>query len=281
MNKRIRKLNHALNQLNIYGDVIVLEDNAKDEIGQLTKHYNSMAQRIQNQATEIAQFESRRKQLLSNLSHDLRTPLTMILGYAETIRNGLYKDKMELQASAKIILQRSRYMDKLLDQLLDLTKKNVETLTLHLASHNVSEQLRKIVAEYLLFLDGQNYSVPVDIPDTEIEAFIDAELIERVIRNLLDNAVRYGKSGHYLGIILEETQHDIKIGIKDKGKGIELGEQEKIFERFYRADGSRKGEGLGIGLSIVKEIVELHHGSINLTSVPYEQTIFLITLPKN
>lgn len=280
-NKRISKLNHALNQLSIHGDVIVLENNAKDEIGQLTTHYNSMAQRIQNQAAEITQFESRRKQLLSNLSHDLRTPLTMILGYAETIRNGLYKDNTELQVSAKIIWQRSRYMDKLLDQLLDLTKQNAEILTLHLASHNLSEQLRKIVAEYLLFLDGQNYTVDVDIPDTEIEAFIDAELIERVIRNLLDNALRYGKNGHYLGISLEETQHEIRIGIKDKGKGIELAEQEKIFERFYRADGGRNGEGLGVGLSIVKEIVELHHGSVKLTSIPYEQTIFLITLPKN
>jgi len=85
VNRRIGRLNQALNQVNIRSDVIVLEDKAKDEIGQLTRHYNLMAQRIRRQADEIDQFENGRKQLLSNLSHDLRTPLTMILGYAETI----------------------------------------------------------------------------------------------------------------------------------------------------------------------------------------------------
>ena len=108
-------------------------------------------------AEQIKQFDARRKLLLSNLSHDLRTPLTMILGYAETIRAGLYKDEKELQASAKVLLQRSRYMDKLLDQLLDITQQDEEDLELHVEVHNVSEMMRKIAADYLMFLEGQNY----------------------------------------------------------------------------------------------------------------------------
>jgi signal transduction histidine kinase len=280
MNRRISKLNHALGQVSIGSDVIILEDKSKDEIGQLTQHYNLMAQRIQSQAEQIKQLENKRKLLLSNLSHDLRTPLTMVLGHAETIRTGLYKNENELQASAKIILQRSRYMDKLLDQLLDITRQDADELELHLAPHNLSEIMRKIMADYLLLLDGQNFTVEVDIADEDVEAFIDASLIERVLRNLLDNAIRYGKEGNFLGIGLIENKNDVCISVKDRGKGIALKDRERIFERFYRVDRGRNGDGLGIGLSIVKEIVELHKGNIQVMSTPYDETVFLIRLPK-
>jgi signal transduction histidine kinase len=279
MNKRINKLNHAIGQLNLQSKITVLEDSKKDEIGQLTAHYNAMTLRIHNQSEQIKQFDTRRTLLLSNLSHDLRTPLTMILGYAETIRAGLYKDEEELQASAKVLLQRSRYMDKLLDQLLDITRQDEGNLELHVEVHNVSEMMRKMAADYLMFLEGQNFTVEVNIPDEDIQAWIDASLIERTLRNLLDNAIRYGSEGHYLEIGLSEKDDTLFMTVIDKGRGIPLQDQEHVFERFYRVDGSRKGEGLGIGLSIVKEIIAFHQGSITLTSVPYEKTVFEIQLP--
>ncbi|KTD85971.1 sensor histidine kinase [Paenibacillus etheri] len=280
MNKRISKLNQAIGQLNLQSEITVLEDTKKDEISLLTAHYNAMARRIQNQGEQIKQFDTRRNLLLSNLSHDLRTPLTMILGYAETIRAGLYKDEKELQASAKVLLQRSRYIDKLLDQLLDITRHDEGNLKLHVEVHNVSEMMRKIAADYLMFLEGQNFTVEVNIPDEDIQSWIDASLIERALRNLLDNAIRYGSEGHYLEIGLSEKVDTILMMVIDKGRGISLQDQEHVFERFYRIDGSRKGEGLGIGLSIVKEITSLHDGSISLTSAPFEKTVFEIQLPK-
>ncbi len=279
MNRRIHKLNDALTQVNLQSEGIVLQDNTKDEIGQLTQHYNSMVKRLQNQVFEIAQYENRRHELVSNLSHDLRTPLTMILGYAETIRNGLYQDEKELQASAKIILQRSRYIDKLLDQLLDITRQNINALTLQAAPHNLSEMLRKILADYLLFLDGQDTAIDIHIADTDIVIEIDAALLERAIRNLIDNALRYGKDGDYLGIMLEEQQNEVCIIVKDKGQGIAPEKQDRVFERFYRVHQGRHGEGLGIGLSIVQEIVHLHNGTVHFTSLPYKETVFQITLP--
>ncbi|KTD84186.1 HAMP domain-containing sensor histidine kinase [Paenibacillus etheri] len=281
MNRRINKLNNAIGRLNLQSEITVLEDTKKDEISQLTAHYNAMARRIQNQAEQIKQFDNRRKLLLSNLSHDLRTPLTMILGYAETIRAGLYKDEKELQASAKVLLQRSRYMDKLLDQLLDITQQYDDNLEFYVAMDNLSEILRKIAADYLMFVEGQNFTVEVNIPDKDIEARIDSSLIERALRNLLDNAIRYGSEGHYLEIGLSEKDDAIFMTVIDKGRGIPLQDQEHVFERFYRVDSNRKGEGLGIGLSIVKEIIAVHGGSITLTSVPYEKTMFEIQLPNH
>jgi signal transduction histidine kinase len=278
MNKRINRLNHAIGQLNLQSEITVLDDMNKDEIGQLTAHYNDMAHRIQHQAEQIKQFDTRRKLLLSNLSHDLRTPLTMILGYAETIRTGLYKDEKELQASAKVLLQRSRYMNKLLDQLLDITRQDEDHYELYVAKHNVSEMMRKMAADYLMFLEGQNFTVEIHIPDEDIHAWMDASLIERALCNLLDNAIRYGSDGRYLEIGLAASNDSLFMKVIDKGRGIPLQDQAHVFERFYRADSSRKGEGLGIGLSIVKEIVTFHGGTVTFTSVPSE-TVFEIQLP--
>lgn len=279
MNKRINKLNNAIGQLNLQSKPTLIEDTKKDEIGQLTTHYNAMALRLHNQTEQIKQYDKRRKLLLSNLSHDLRTPLTMILGYAETIRAGLYKDEKELQASAKVLLHRSRYMDKLLDQLLDITQQDTGNLELCVARHNVSEMMRKVSADYLMFLEGQDFIIEINIPEEDIEAWIDVSLIERALRNLLDNAIRYGSEGHYLEIGLLKKDPTLFLMVTDKGRGIPLQNQEHVFERFYRVDDNRKGEGLGIGLSIVKEIIAFHGGLITLTSIPFEKTVFMIELP--
>ncbi|MNP70686.1 Signal-transduction histidine kinase senX3 [compost metagenome] len=95
------------------------------------------------------------------------------------------------------------------------------------------------------------------------------------------NAIRYGKDGYFLGIGLVEEEAEVCITIKDRGRGIATEDHELIYERFYRVDGGRNGEGLGIGLSIVKEIVESHRGHIQLMSTPYVETMFLVRLPKN
>ena len=217
INRRLSKLNDALNQVSFRSDAIILLDQSKDELGQLAKHYNSMVQRIRRQADEIELFETKRRRFLSNLSHDLRTPLTMVLGYAETIRNGLYKDETELRLSAKIIVQRSRYMDKLLDQLMDIARQDEDTLKPQFEIHNLSEIVRKIMIDYMLFLDDQNYTIEVDIAEVDVFAVIDAKLIERSIHNLVDNAIRYGAEEKYIGVALVEAENDVYITVKDKG----------------------------------------------------------------
>jgi len=282
INKRIRKLNRALNQLNVQSDasVVELSDKSKDELGQLTQHYNAMAHRIRSQFAEIQQFESKRKLLLSNLSHDLRTPLTTMLGCAEMIRTGNYKDQLELQARAKIILQRCRYMDKLLDQMLDISRHDAGDLTIRLENHNLSEVVRKIAAEYITILDGEQVMLDVDVPDEDIHLAIDASLMERALRNMLDNAIRYGKDGRYLGIELTADAQTVNLSVRDKGKGIPPEHHAHIFERFYRVDGGRAGEGLGIGLAIVKDIAVAHRGNVEMSSTPGVETVFQIRLPR-
>ncbi|WP_256759470.1 cell wall metabolism sensor histidine kinase WalK [Cohnella sp. WQ 127256] len=280
INRRLRKLDHALSQVNLRGKDIILQDNAKDEISRLNMHYNEMTRRIRSQINQIEQFEIRRKVLLSNLSHDLRTPLTMILGYAETIRLGHYDTAEQLKSSAKTILKHSRYMESLLKQILEVSRLDTDGIHIRYAHEDLSELVRILLADYFLMIDEKTVTLDFHIPSTELIIEMDATLIERAIRNLLDNAIRYGNEGHYLGVRLNEEGENVLITITDKGKGVAPENRDLIFERFYRSDG-RSGQGLGIGLSIVKEIAEAHQGSVEMSSLPFVETVFQLRLPKN
>lgn len=280
MNRRIEKLNNALANVNLESEPMLLEDKYKDEINQITQNYNAMAQRIKSQTEQIKQFDVQRNLLLSNLSHDLRTPLSTILGYAEKIRTDSFQNENELQNAAKIILQRSRYMDKLLDQLLNLSYQKDVTFSAQNSLINLSELLRTIVAEYLLILDNQNYTVEINIPDKDTFLHANQHLIERMIRNLIDNAIRYGNDGQFLGIEVKENPDEVSITIIDRGVGIKEEDRKLIFDRFYRADTDKNTTpSLGFGLAIVREIVESHEGQILLRSKPYIETAFEIKLP--
>ncbi len=154
-------------------------------------------------------------------------------------------------------------------------------MELRAAPHNLSELTRKIAADYMLLLDGAAFDAEADIPDADIEVVIDADLIERALRNLMDNAVRYEADGRYLAIRLEAEEDEVRLSVEDRGRGVAPEDRERIFERFYRADGGRQGEGLGIGLSIVKEIALSHGGSVHLLGADDAKTVFQIRLPRN
>lgn len=169
---------------------------------------------------------------------------------------------------------------KLLDQMLDISRLDADDLTIRLENHNLSEIVRKIAAEYIMMLDGDQVLLDIDIPDEDIYLSIDAPLVERALRNMLDNAIRYGKDGRYLGIQLKADDQSVSMIVKDKGKGIPPEHQAHIFERFYRVDSGRQGEGLGIGLAIVKDITLAHQGSVEISSMPNVETMFQIKLPR-
>jgi signal transduction histidine kinase len=142
------------------------------------------------------------------------------------------------------------------------------------------ETLKEILKGSMI-LDGDQILLDVDAPDEDIHLSMDAPLMERALRNLLDNAIRYGKAGRYLGIQLTADEQSVNVIVKDKGKGIPPEHQAHIFERFYRVDSGRKGEGLGIGLAIVKDIALAHQGNVEMSSTPNVETLFRIKLPRS
>ncbi len=278
LQKRLQKLNEGLSVTNLDQQQII-RDPSEDEIGQLTRRFNNMSERIRDQVNQIQEFENKRKMLIANISHDLRTPMTMIQGYAELLDSNLYQDEEEKKQYTEIILRRSKYMDQLLQKLFEISKLDTQEDRFHMETVNVSEPLRRIAADYVHVLESQGIDFDIHIPEYPIYMKMDLPMFERAVRNLIENAIQYGSSGKYLGIMLEQKNDACHINITDHGPGIpeELGS--RVFERFFRGSSGREGEGIGIGLSIVKGIADAHKGTIQVISTPNEQTTFTLTLP--
>ncbi len=281
MNRRLRKLNRAMNSFDVHDSETPIVDLSRDEIGQLAQHFNAMARRIKEQVTEIQSFESRRKELMSNLSHDLRTPLTTIMGYAETIRSGVPNARVEdVRQFTGIILQRSQYMSEILDVLLDISRLESGGFDLKFEDVNLSELLRRIVADYVLIAEEKGVAPEIEIPEEDVWLRLDRVVLERAVRNLLDNALAHGSAGKFLGVTLAILPEGVHIRVRDRGQGIAAAEQQRIFDRLYRTGTEGRRDGLGIGLSVVKQVADAHGGAIYVSSLPGEETVFCLQLPR-
>lgn len=279
MNRRLKKINNAMQELDAKGSNFTIHDQGKDEISQLSRHFNHMSDRIQEQVAEIQDHERKRQTLIANLSHDLRTPLTMIHGYAEILHKGMFENEQERQMYNEIILRRAQYMNQLLHKLLEVSQLETHPEQIHLETVNVSEQLRQLAADYIIVLEKHGMSFDMHIPDQPIITLADLHLLDRAVRNLIENAIQYGQSGKYLRLELTTVQNTVEISVTDHGPGIPEEKQEYIFQRFVRGSESREGEGLGIGLAIVQDIATIHNGSVRLSSTLGKGSTFTLVLP--
>jgi len=281
MNHRLKKLTGAMNHFDAEKSFVTIKEPSQDEIGQLTRHFNSMSRRISEQVAQIQEFERNKKTLIANLSHDLRTPMTKIQGYAETLYEELEDASAESKKYVEIITRQSHYMEKLLQKLLEISNLDTRKGNIALKPSNVTGHVRKIAADFVPILEMRGIAFDIRIPDEAVHALTDSYLFERAIRNLIENAVQYGSSGRYLGLALEEAADEVLIRIADRGPGIPEAQIPFIFERFYRGSAAREGEGIGIGLSIVREIAELHHGKVDVHSAVNGFTEFTFALPRS
>lgn len=280
MNRRLKQLTIAMNDVNAEKSVVTIKDQTKDEIGQLTHHFNTMSERITKQVAQIQEYESDKKSMIANLSHDLRTPLTKIQGYAETLQEEL--DSIALGDTVKESKSFAYIIRKqLLQRLLEISDLDTRRGNVELTESNICAQLRKIAADYVPVLENKGMDFNIQIPDQPIYALTDPYLFERAIRNVIENAIQYGSSGHYLGVALDKVEDAVRIRIIDRGPGIPKEQIPFIFERFYRGSAAREGEGMGIGLSIVQEIAAAHHGTVDVHSVTNEKTVFSMTIPES
>lgn len=238
---------------------------------------------IQHEYEERARYEKHRKELISNLSHDLRTPLSSVLGYSEMLKNGIYDNVEEQSQYIDIIYRKSVYMEKLLTELLDYSRLELGTIRLQKQKMDITELLREILIEYYPEIEKNHYELELEIPEYPIIGIWDKEKIGRVFRNLIDNALKYGMDGKKLRIALEEREKNSKLylEIMDYGKGIPSKEIPHVKEQFYRADRARNSKqgGMGLGLFIVQEIVKLHNGSFHIESKEQQGTRISIQLP--
>ncbi len=217
------------------------------------------------------------KKMLSNISHDIKTPLTVILGYLEIMRLSNYEDKtlQKVESKAKQVMD-------LIDQFFTLAKLEARDKNIEMVKINICELCRENVLGYYELLMQKNFVVDIVIPEQTIFVQGDRESIDRILCNLLTNAIRYGSDGKYIGLFLREEKDFAYIDVIDKGKGIEKQFAASVFERLYTMEDSRNRsiQGNGLGLTIARNLARQMGGDILLQSEPEVQTVFTVKLRK-
>jgi two-component system OmpR family sensor kinase len=253
-----------------------------DEIDRLGSAFQHMSERIVQQVVDIKRVDMLRRELVTNVSHDLRTPLASLLGYLETLiikEDGMtHEEKLNHLETA---LRQAKHLNKLISELFDLARLDSGEATINPESFNLIELVGDIVQTYTLEAERRGIRLEAEFPEELPFVFADIGLIERAIRNLLDNGIRFAGPDGALGIRLSQTGDSVVVQVSDTGAGIPEDELPLIFDRFYRArrDRNREGKSTGLGLAITKRIIELHNSTISVTSGPAEGTTFSFSLP--
>jgi len=232
---------------------------------------------------EVAQKrqEESSNRMLSNISHDLKTPLTVILGYSELLINES-KD-MEKSSKDKLLKIQGKTKDvlEMTETFFDVVKLENAEYALQLEEVNLCELCREEIINYYSILESSGFEVDIEIAEQPVLIRGDCLAIKRALSNLIQNAIRYGTEGKYLKLKVFEKEDKAYVEVEDRGKGIVENSQEKIFERLVTLEDSRnkKYQGSGLGLTITKRLIESMGGTIRLDSTPYKKTIFTIILP--
>ncbi|WP_080844465.1 two-component system histidine kinase PnpS [Cytobacillus gottheilii] len=232
--------------------------------------------------TELKKLEQMRKDFVANVSHELKTPITSIKGFSETLLDGAMEDKQALTDFLKIILQESDRLQSLVQDLLDLSKIEQQGFSLSKEIFDIQVMMKEVLAIMHGKLEEKDISLFFERQEEAILMEGDPSRLKQVIINLLSNAISYTPQGGRISLTVANGPKTLFIKVQDTGIGIEQEEIPRIFERFYRVDKarSRNSGGTGLGLAIVKHIVEAHKGKISVESDVGEGTSFHIELPK-
>jgi signal transduction histidine kinase len=230
------------------------------------------------------QYEENRKELISNISHDLKTPVTSIKGYVEGILDGVADTPDKLDKYIKTIYAKATDMDRLIDELFLFSKLDLHNVPFHFEKVDLIRFLQDCTEELQFDLNEKGISLILEIPkDAAYQVAVDREKLKRVVLNILENAVKYmDQPQGLIKIRLTQQEEWVLVQIQDNGHGITAEALPHIFERFYRADPSRNSNtgGSGLGLAIVKQIVEGHGGEIRAASEIGVGTSIFFTIKK-
>lgn len=245
---------------------------------ELMAQINQMLMECQRAKADFRRSEIASKKMLSNVSHDIKTPMTVILGYLEIIRlNGDPDHEMLKKVEAKA----HRVME-LINQFFTLAKLEAGDTDIELGRVNMNEACRENILDFYELLTQKEFQIEIEIPEENIYAQADPDAFQRIMFNLLSNAVRYGCDGKYLGLTLRYDEEFVYIDVADQGKGIEKAYASTVFERLYTLEDSRNRDmqGNGLGLTIAKNLARQMGGDLTLVSEPFVRTVFTVKLKR-
>ena len=254
-----------------------VQEKGKDEIKNLAENINNMAAEIQSRIEAERRSEKTKSELITNVSHDLRTPLTSVMGYIGLIKDGKYEDEDMMKEYLNIAFNKSNQLKELIEDLFEYTKLNNQGIVLEKNKVNIVEFLSQIIEEYIPVFEENQIEVVKKFVDEKSVVEIDAGKMVRVFENLFSNAIKYSfKPGEVVVSTYEDNGY-VNIVIKNKGESIPKEKVERLFDRFYRVDEARNSntKGSGLGLAISKNIVELHKGKIWAECVGNDVSFFI------
>ena len=257
-----------------------------DEISRLTTAVNAMANKIEEQFDGLKETDRLRRELISNVSHDLRTPLASMLGYVDTLllKNGELTTT-EREHYLEIVRNHTRRLEALIGDLFELSKLEADRVNLTLESFPLAELLQDVCQEFELEADQKNISITMDQSPAKVLVHADIALVQRVLENLLRNALNFTADGGTISLSLQAHPDRVAVYVTDTGVGIPTDKLETIFERFYSAgtsdhrDVDGDNNSTGLGLAIVKRILDLHGCRITVDSTVNKGTCFEFDLP--
>jgi signal transduction histidine kinase/ligand-binding sensor domain-containing protein len=238
---------------------------------------------IEAQTVKLEELDRFKTRFFSNVSHEFRTPLTMIVGPLENALRGVYGEATDsMKRQCQIMLRNALRLLSLINQLMDLSKLEAGSMPLKAGSSDIVQFLQGIQLTVSALADKKHIKMPFTASKENIQMFFEPDKLEKVFYNLLSNALKFTPEGGEVAITVSETETEVVIEVKDNGSGIPADQLDHVFDRFHQVDGTTSAdiEGTGIGLSLVKEMVMLHGGSVSVDSVFGEWTAFSVTLLK-
>ncbi|PGS53387.1 HAMP domain-containing sensor histidine kinase [Bacillus sp. AFS041924] len=266
------------------GDLnFVIDTNSSDEIGELNKAFEEMRLKLKESINLQIQYEENRKELLSNISHDLKTPITSIIGYVEGIKDGVANTPEKMEKYLSTVYSKAKDMDALIDELFLFSKLDLKKEPFHFETIEINKYIGNYVEEIYLDLLQQGIEIQFSHLNKSLDVTADREKLKRVLSNLISNCVKYMNKGQKkISISLHEQVNELIVQVTDNGQGIDPVALPFIFERFYRAEQSRNSQtgGSGLGLAIAKQIIEEHSGKIWASSEFGKGTSIFFSLKK-
>lgn len=241
---------------------------------------NALVDTITQAMQEERASEKSKDELITNVSHDLRTPLTSIIGYLGLIEDHQYQSEEDIVKYSHIAYDKAKQMKNLVEDLFEYTKVQQHGAPVNLMTVDLGQLLEQVGASFELEADKKGMAISVSCEPTPLSITADPEKLGRLFSNLVANALKYGHGASYIHLTAKQLGEKVVITVADDGEKIPAESVKHLFERFYRVESSRNKAtgGTGLGLAIVQSIVELHHGSVTARSDDQE-TAFVVTLP--
>lgn len=280
----LKKLDNCAKEIARGNLDVHLQSNSNNEIGSVIRSYEIMRFELKKSITSQLQMEESRKQLLSDITHDLKTPITSIKGYIQGIKDGVANDPEKLSKYLDVIYTKTEDMNAMIDDLFLFSKLDLGKEPFNKDYIDIKDLYSNCIQELQLELEGRGVEMVSECKITPgFKVLMDSQKVKRAILNIISNSLKFmEKERKLLNISFEENNGNLVVKIKDNGIGIDKNDLEKIFDRFYRTDPSRNRNtgGSGLGLAITRQIIEQHNGKIQADSIKGEWTEISFWIPQ-